>query len=406
MNRKATTWFIYLMGLGLAIALSLIPQVSLPKTISSLSEIRGVWITNVGSGVLYSPWGINRAIHQLSQLNFNTIYPVAWNRGNTFYISSIAKEVVGSSQDPFINTIRLGGDVLTEIVKEGKRQNLRVIPWFEYGFMAPATSEIARRHPDWLTLRRNGSTRLKLALEEEIIPKKAIKPSKKQLVSSQVWLNPLHPEVQRFLLSLIVEVVSKYDVDGIQLDDHFGLPVDFGYDPFTVKLYQKEHKGKRPPVNSKDPEWMQWRAAKLTALMGDVFKAVKVIKPNCKVTLSPNGQDFAYRNYLQDWQTWVKKGWVEELILQVYRQDTKKFLAELSQSAIQTARHQIPVGVGLMTGSLRYPVSSAKIQKQVQLIRDRGFQGVSFFYWESLWGYIAPESPRERRAAFHRLFNK
>jgi uncharacterized lipoprotein YddW (UPF0748 family) len=108
--------------------------------------------------------------------------------------------------------------------------------------------------------------------------------------------------------------------------------------------------------------------------------------------------------YLQDWPTWVQRGLVEELVLQVYRNDLNRFSAELLQPAIQMARRQIPVGVGISSGSWRRPVAIAQIQQQVQAVRDRGFDGVSFFYWESLWGYLAPESPRQRRAAFQSLF--
>jgi len=41
--------------------------------------------------------------------------------------------------------------------------------------------------------------------------------------------------VQDFLANLIVEIVTEYDVDGIQLDDHFGWPSNLGYDPYTIK---------------------------------------------------------------------------------------------------------------------------------------------------------------------------
>ena len=44
--------------------------------------------------------------------------------------------------------------------------------------------------------------------------------------ANEAYLNPCHPEVQTFLTDLIVEVVQAYPVDGIQLDDHFGLPLE------------------------------------------------------------------------------------------------------------------------------------------------------------------------------------
>ena len=389
-----------MIGLGIAIALNF-AQVPPIQAIPKPTELRGVWLTNVASGVLYTPWSINRAISQLASLKFNTIYPVVWNRGNTFYPSLVAKKVIGRDRDLSLKVIKLNQDVLAQIVKQGHRQGLRVIPWFEYGFMAPPNSALAKRHPDWLTARRNASKITVDVNQPKATNPKVVDP----MLTKGVWLNPFHPEVQQFMLNMIVEVVTKYDVDGVQFDDHFGLPSDFGYDDFTVALYQQEHQGKNPPNNPQDAQWLRWRAHKLTNFMERVYKAVKAVKPECLVTLSPNPQDYAYRATLQDWQTWVNRGLVEELICQIYRNDRQSFIAELQQTALKTARKKIPVGIGILTGSVTNPVTLKQIKQQVQWVRDRGYSGVSFFYWESLWGYITPESPQERRNGFSSLFS-
>ena len=74
------------------------------------------------------------------------------------------------------------------------------------------------------------------------------------------WLNPMHPEVRQFLIDLIVDVVKRYPVDGIQLDDHFSLPISMGYDPYSVKLYQESHGGALPPDDPSATGWIAWRA--------------------------------------------------------------------------------------------------------------------------------------------------
>lgn len=365
------TWCIYLLCLGIAIALFVTPPKYLTtgQTPSATTELRGVWLTNFGGAVLFFPQGVNRVLYQIRQLNFNTVYPVVWNRGNTFYPSTVAKREIGNTQNPFQAILMLGQDVLAQIVQQGKRKGLRIIPWFEYGFMAPANSQLAHNHPDWLTQRQNGSKLLKDDLHEQYLSNATKGQSlRNRAVIKQVWLNPLHPEVQQFILDLIVEVVTKYDIAGIQLDDHFSLPVEFGYDRFTIKLYQQEHQGKKPPNNYLDSEWMRWRANKLTDFMQRVFLAVKSVKPDCLVSLSPNPQYFAYTAYLQDWLTWVQRGWVEELVCQVYRNDLKTFQAELTQPALKIARRRIPVGIGILTGSWRQPIAFFQIQQQVQTV--------------------------------------
>ncbi|MCT7950452.1 family 10 glycosylhydrolase [Ancylothrix sp. C2] len=402
-------WTIFFLSSLLAFLLTLttITHSQIPPT--SSPEIRGVWLTNVASGVLFVPWGVHRALNQLANLNFNTIYPVVWNRGHTFYPSEVGRQITGRQQNAFLSLTKPFQDILKFIVEKGNEKNLKVVPWFEYGFMTPANSLLAKRHPDWLTTRRDNREDFKEVLDEQAATELAKQkplfslPSE-MLAVRQVWLNPLHPQVQTFMQNLILEVVNNYAIQGIQIDDHFGMPVELGYDPLTVKLYQQEHEGKNPPNNPKDKEWMRWRADKITEFIAKLNKEIKATKPDVKISLSPNSQGFSYNNYLQDWQTWVNRGLVDELILQVYRNDIKRFNRELEDPAIQEARKKIPVIIGITTGTWRNPVPVKQIQEQVNIVRDKKFAGVSFFYWESLWSYLTPESPQQRRNSFQKTF--
>lgn len=414
MNYFARRWFNFLICFGLVFSLivfSLLPFPVASQDVvpTSKNEIRGVWLTNVASGVLYSPWGIHRALNQLEAVKFNTIYPVVWNRGYTFYNSKLAKQVTGKTAEPLLRLLHFGKDILREIIQLGGQKNLRVIPWFEYGFMTPSNSDLARLYPQWLTVENSGE---KTTLQEsrELGQISSDKPRVRQFLRrffhQEAWLNPMHPEVQAFIKGLILEVVENYNVDGIQIDDHFGMPVEFGYDAFTIGLYQKEHQGKSPPYNPLNPEWMRWRADKITTFMTDIAKDVKSIKPNIIISLSPNSQHFAYNNYLQDWETWVKKGLVDELVIQVYRHDKNSFITELKQPALKLASQKIPVGVGIFTGNPQNPIEMKQIREQVQIVRQTQFRGISFFYWETLWSYMTPESPQQRRKGFLELFSK
>lgn len=366
MKSKQRAWFLVLLSLGLTIMLMLGNFSLVAKSQPTLlkNEVRGVWLTNVDSDVLFSRTRLSDAVQRLAQLNFNTIYPTVWNRAYTLYPSTVAGRVVGHLIDP--NPGLQGRDILAELVEQSHQQGLSVIPWFEFGLKAPANSELVRRHPDWITYRRN--------------TRRVVKGNK----HNQVWLNPFHPFVQRFIVNLIAEIVSKYDVDGIQIDDHFSLPIDLGYDTFTAGLYQRENGGKRPPLNPRHPAWMRWRANKITELMTQIHQAVKTRKPNCLVTLSPNFHDYAYQTSLQDWHTWEQRGLVEEVVLQLYRDDLKTFVKELDRPELRAVHSRIPVSIGILAGLKNRSVPIQRIQQQVQAVRTRGFAGVSFFFYESL----------------------
>lgn len=362
------------------------------------SEIRGVWLTNIDSEVLFSQKALSDSLNTLKRLNFNTLYPTVWNWGYTLYPSKVAEKVIGIKIDPTEGLQKR--DILKEIIKQSHNKNIAVIPWFEFGFMAPADSQLAKRHPEWLTKRENG----------DIIWWEGN-------THQRVWLNPLKPEVQQFITDLVTEIVANYDIDGIQFDDHFGYPADFGYDDYTVKLYQQEHNGKMPPKlngkinpvqNCKVPsaewvEWTEWRSQKITNYMKDLFTNIKAKNPQVIVSVSPNPQTFSKNCYLLDWEKWERMGLIEELVIQVYRDNMESFQRELNQPELKTASQHIPVAIGVLTGLKGKPTPLSRIENQVTYTRQQKYAGVSFFFYESLWNF-GQESKQKRQATIQSLF--
>jgi uncharacterized lipoprotein YddW (UPF0748 family) len=325
------------------------------------------------------------------------VYPTVWNWGTTLFPSEVAQRVTGIKQGLYPDLEQTGRpsplearqgdrDMLQELIEIAHSRDLKVIPWFEFGFMAPADSALAIRHPDWLTQKADGTF------------------TTPEGDHQRVWLNPFHPEVQHFIKELTAELVTNYDVDGFQVDDHMGLPFAYGYDPYTVNLYKQEHAGKAPPTDAKEAEWTRWRADKITNFMGEVFATVKTYRSQAVFSVSPNPHVFAYEFYLQDWDTWLKRGYVEELVIQLYRNDLGRFVWEMGQEATDFARSHIPTSIGVLSGLRGRSVPMTQIAEQVEAVRDRKFSGVAFFFYETLWDLSTEGTPAERQAAFGKLF--
>lgn len=346
----------------------------------SVGEIRAVWITTNDTNTVIDQSKLKESITQLAKLNFNTIYPVVWNSGYALYESAVAQK---AGIQPFIPKGLQGQDTLEDMISQAHQQGLKVMPWFEFGFMAPPTSELALKHPNWITRERNGTNTTKSAAGEV------------------VWLNPFHPEVQQFITSLVVEVAKKYDIDGIQFDDHLSFPYQFGYDSYTVNLYKQETQ-QDPPADPKDPAWMRWRADKLTAYVSQLNQTLKAVKPNAVFSVSPNPYYVAYNSFLQDWLSWARQGLIDEVIVQIYRPDLSGFVRELAQPEIKEVQQKIPMGVGILTGLRNRPIPIQLIEEKVLAARQSGL-GVAFFFYDSLWNY-APETVPERQSRFLALF--
>lgn len=336
-----------------------------------IAEVRGVWLTNVDSDILHSRAQIEAGLQRLKNLGFNTIYPVVWQRGFTLYPSKVAQDFIGFSVMETPNFFQ-NRDMLTEVIEIAKPLKLMVIPWFEYGLMTPPNSPLAQNHPNLLTL----------DIKQNLIRLKSHDSNKRDI---QAWLNPCQPKVQQFMVDLIAEIVENYEIDGIQLDDHFGFPVEMGYDLFTQNLYKTEQSVKDVPANHQDPKWVSWATIKTTELLEKIFHAVKSKRSDCLVSISPNPLDFAKKYYLADWESWVKQGLGEEIVLQVYRDNLPRFLGEISKLEVIKSKNHIPVSIGILTGLKNKPVALDWIKEQIHETRAAKLAGVSFFFYESLF---------------------
>ena len=342
-------------------------------------ELRGVWLTANDMPVLRDRERMQATVDQLAELQFNRLYVVVWNGGMAYYPSQLSESRGFQS---FTYRGLQGQDVIGELIQAGRRRGLVVLPWFEFGLMAPPDSEIAKQHRNWLTQKRDGGL-TSISAAGEV-----------------VWLNPFRPEVQQLITDLVLEVVSQYGEEGIQFDDHMSLPREFGYDPFTVELYRKDT-GKAPPANPDDPAWVKWRADRLTAFMQRLSQAIRAARPGAIISISPNYYDFAYKLQLQDWLRWVQTGIADELLIQIYRPDLASYLPQLSRPEVIEARDRIPTAIAVLSGQRNRPTALSLIREKVEANREQGL-GTGFFYLESLWS-LGPEPASERITALKQL---
>lgn len=344
------------------------------RSSEELKAVRGVWLTNVDSQVLNSKENIDYAVELLDDLGFNSIFVVVWNKAMTTYPSSIMKNLTGFE----IDTNFIGRDPLKELIDAAHKKNIKVFAWFEFGFSSSYKENggiILSKKPEWAAKDLKGNLVTKNGFE---------------------WMNGFDPEVQNFLLSLIMEVVRNYDIDGIQGDDRLpALPSEAGYDDYTINLYRSHHNNQAPPKDYKDDYWVQWRANLLTDFMQRIYDSVKTFNPDLIVSMAPSIYPWSKEEYLQDWPEWMRRGLVELIIPQVYRyniEDYNSALNEIIEKQIsKNDFHKFYPGVLLKVGS--YQPDEKFLRQMIELNRKKGINGEVFFFYEGIKKY--PELFRE-----------
>lgn len=344
---------------------------SKPKETLEKEPIIGVWLTNIDSDLMFSEKAIVEGMEKLSQLGFNTVYPVVWNDGYTLHPSEIMVEYFGEEyrQDTVFRSLDI--DPLALIIREARKNNLTVIPWFEFGFSSSYNNNgghIIARYPEWAAKDSVGLLLRKNNFE---------------------WMNAIHPEVQNFITNMVLELAKNYDIDGIQGDDRLpAMPSEGGYSEFTRSLYLKET-GKEVPASPYESEFLDWKADKLTEYAKKLYVEVKKIDEDLIVSLAPSIYPWSKEQYLQDWPAWIEAGAVDELIPQAYRWDIDFYkstidgMVENYEQSIGHEKVELIPGIIIKAGD-RYN-GFDYVDEAVRYNRSKGLNGEVYFFYEGLF---------------------
>lgn len=137
------------------------------------------------------------------------------------------------------------------------------------------------------------------------------------------WLDPGDPDVQRDALAVIVDVVKRYDVDGVHLDDYF-----YPY-PIASVEFPDDRSYERYRSAGGDLARGDWRRRNVNHFVRDLHRAVKETRADVEVGISPfgiwrpghpsqiRGLD-SYTAIYADSRLWLQRGWVDYLAPQLY----------------------------------------------------------------------------------------
>jgi uncharacterized lipoprotein YddW (UPF0748 family) len=323
----------------------------------------GLWFTTVDSAVMFDPQAAAAALDFVQSRGFQRVGIPLYSGGFVTWPLAPERNPLGLRLDPQLSRAEATGQLLAGLGQRGVQR----LGWLEFGLMAPPDADWLRGRAELLLQTQEGST---LWAESPGL--------------MRVWLNPVRPEVRQALVDLVVDACTRLPLEAIQLDDHLGYPVRFGYDPTTLALWRQSAAGARqptPPPN--DPDWIAWRADRITDLLVAIRAAMRQACPQVRLSLAPHPQAFAYSEHLADWGRWLKKGLVDEVVVQIYRRDPARVAWELAQPSLQEARRLVPLRVGLLAGLRTQPKATAVLQRELELVQAAGIRGVDLFFYES-----------------------
>lgn len=280
---------------------------------SGKRELRAVWIATVVNIDWPSKKGISiekqkqefiKLLDDAEKMGMNAVVVQIKPTADAFYPSKYGpwSEYLTGTQgkDP-----GPGYDPLAFMVEEAHKRNLEFHAWF---------------NPYRITMNHTNLKRLSADHPARKNPKWVAS------YGGKLYYNPGIPEVKKFIIDGILEVVKNYDIDAVHMDDYFY--------PYKVKgkefpdsaEFKKYGKGKFKSVGD-------WRRDNVNQLVRDLNTAIKKEKPYVKFGISPfgvwrNSNDPTgskttagltnYDDLYANTREWIRKGYIDYITPQIY----------------------------------------------------------------------------------------
>lgn len=206
------------------------------------------------------------------------------------------------------------------------------------------------------------------------------------VTDNSIYYNPAYPDVQNYVLSCIRELVEKYKIDGIHIDDYFYPTTD----PKIDEIIYKKYIDNGGTLSNAD-----FRRNAVNSLVSSMYSLVKHHDSEILVSISPSADiEKNYNNSYADIKLWAEsRGYADILIPQIYygfEHSTMPFNDLLNKwMSLQNEKTKIVVGLAVYKcnkidvyagqGKEEWKENHNVIMRQIVTINNWNFYGWSFF---------------------------
>ncbi|MBV8886474.1 MAG: family 10 glycosylhydrolase [Chroococcidiopsidaceae cyanobacterium CP_BM_RX_35] len=333
-------------------------------------EIRAIWLDRATIVRAGSEQRLAQIFDQLAAAGINTVFFETINAGYPIYPSQVA---------PQPNPLVRGWDPLAVAVKLAHERGMELHAWvwtfavgnqrhnLLVGLPANYPGPVLAAHPDWASYDNYGS----------LFPPGQGKP----------FLDPANPAARQYLLQMFEEIVSRYQVDGLQLD-YIRYPFQdpsaersYGYGMAARQMFQQMAGVDPAQISPRDRDlWQKWtdfRTQQIDSFVAQVSHQLRQQRPNLilSVAVYAFSEHDRVNKLQQHWEVWARRGDVDLLVPMTYATDTYRF-----QHLAQPWLNSVDLGSTLILPGIRLlDLPLAVAMDQIQLVRDLPVSGYSLF---------------------------
>jgi uncharacterized lipoprotein YddW (UPF0748 family) len=314
-------------------------------------EFRAIWCHSA-----FGPQGMmwNEAIKALADNGFTAVLPNMLWGGTAFYESTVL---------PVAPEVKERGDQIAACLAACKKYGVQCHVWkVNWNMSGRAPREFVER------MKNEGRTQV----GESGKPQAA-------------WLCPSHPDNRKLEIDSMVEVATKYDVDGIHFD-YIRYP-DEGhcYCAGCRERFEKIVGAKIANwpadvrrVDALRAKWLDFRRENITRVVAAVSDQVRKARPKVKISAAVFSNWAVDRDKVgQDWKLWCDRGYLDFVCPMDYTPHTAGFENLVTTQIPLAGKAPCYPGIGLSTWNP--PTDVCKVIDQITAARRAGCKGFTIF---------------------------
>lgn len=267
------------------------------------SEFKGVWLRPVETNELE----IINSVQKLKKSGIDNVFIETYFHGRTIFPSKTMQSYGFIEQ----NEKFVGFDPLRIWIREAHKNGIKVHIWFETFYVGNKAPET---HPQNILAVKPGWANKTGANYESARPTPSVSEH------NGYFIDPANQAVQDFLYCLILEIITTYKPDGINLD-YIRYPHAISMSPANSWGYTEYARNEFFSIYGKDPaqltlkdslwgQWKNYRKQKITNFVQRIGKLGEEKGVYVSAVIFPD-RTAALNLKLQDWQTWSVNNYIK-----------------------------------------------------------------------------------------------
>lgn len=350
-------------------------------TPAAAQNVRGVYVVRHS---LRSPTSVDGALARAGAVGANAVYLQVNGRGEAYYDSAVTVRAPDAAPD---------FDPLAYALERAREHGLAVHAWinaYTAGMLAETPDDpehVLNRHPDWVTVDRAGRSLWDYPWQEA------------QIHVPARMLDPGLPEVEDYVVAMVLEVAEKYDVAGIHLDYVRYPSARFGFHPASAARFEEVHgfdpltlvrdapafvaRHGRPEFERRMDLWDRWRRDRVTALVARLGRELRSLRPEItfSVAVDPDPAVAVVERF-QDWPRWIAEGLVDAVAPMAYSPDGDLVENRVAAAVDLAAGKGVPVHAAL--GAYMVAGEPEQLRRQMEGAERAGASGTILFSYDTL----------------------